>query len=402
LKIVSSGSVSLFNINSADSLGNQLFGADITAAGDVTITNAFFSHNQSVTFDPCTQEMEFFGYGLNVATPGAISLDGVVANFNNLWGAQLDNNLGDPTVSNSVFVFNSQFNNNISDSDIFIDDTGLIIDATGLVSIYNTEAIENRLIGATITSQSDVFIDQSRFLDNRGFTCSLNWCPDGSITYHGYGLQVTTPGHIEVTNTNASGNNLFGAQLNGGTVTVTGGTYNDNRMGDGLIINATNGATLTNVTAVNNGGDGVQVESACGNVIQVTGGTFTDNELYGIRVINSTLNLDGAQDFDPANGSGNVFAEGACALVIVTPPATSNTSAFVNGLYTGGALREFRNHLPDKGFSVAKNNNTASTPAFVNASYSDNQKAPKTYTHRMSRRVANHSSLMSRWVRGMV
>ena len=328
LKIVSTGDVTLFNINDANSLGNQLFGADITAEGDVTIGDAFFSNNQSVTFVPGHDELTFYGYGLKVVTPGDINLDLVVANFNNLWGGSL--------TGGEVVVTNSQFNNNISDSNIFIDDTGLIVNASGHVELFNVEAKENRLIGARITAQGPVFITQGNFIDNRGFTCSLNWCPAGSITYHGYGLQVTTPSLIIVTDTNASGNNLFGAQLNGGEVTVTGGTFNDNRLGDGLIINATNNVTLTNVTAVNNGGDGVDVTGACGMTVQVTGGTFTGNDLYGLKVVNAILNMDGTQVF-ANNGSGDFFtAPGNCtvavALLALQAPGTlgSSTTLSVN------------------------------------------------------------------------
>ncbi len=164
LQVVSTGSVSLYNINSADSVANQLFGADITAVQDVTIVNSFFSGHQTVTFDPC-DGLTFYGYGLNVVTAGDIDLNYVAANYNNLWGASL--------TGNNVIIANSQFNNNVSDSNIFIDDTGLIVNASGYVDIYKSEAKENRLIGATITAGGDVYIELSDFNDNRGFTCSL-------------------------------------------------------------------------------------------------------------------------------------------------------------------------------------------------------------------------------------
>jgi hypothetical protein len=388
LQIVSTGSVSLANVNDANSVGNQLFGVDITAEQNVTIVDSFFSGNQSVSLAPGA--VTFFGYGLNVVTQGDVALNGVVANFNQLWGGSL--------TGHNVFVYNSQFNNNISDSTLFIDDTGLIVNASGFVDLYRVEAKENRLIGATITAAGDVFIAESTFIDNRGFTCLFDWCPADGIVYHGYGLQVTTPGLIQVTSTNASDNNLFGAQLNGGVVTVTDSTFNDNRLGDGLIINATDNVTLTNVTAVNNGGDGIQVTSVCGKIVQVTGGTFTDNDLYGIRVINSTLNLDGTQVF-ANNGSGNVFTQGACAMVTNTTTTNANTPAFVNGSYTGD-YKTLRNHRRDKGLTVFTAKPTSSV-AFVNVSYSNDQQVLRNYTHRVSRKVANHDRLMFKWVRGM-
>lgn len=315
LKIVSTGSVTLENINDADSVGNQLFGADVTAVEDVTILNSFFSGHQSVTFTPCLG-LTFYGYGLNVVTQDDIFLNFVTANYNNLWGASL--------TGNNVSVYNSQFNNNVSDSNIFIDDTGLIVNAGGYVDIFRVEAKENRLIGATITAAGDVFITDSTFTDNRGFTCLYDWCPEGSIVYHGYGLQVTTPGLIQVRGTNASNNNLFGAELNGGLVTVENSIFDNNQFGNGLTVNATDNVTLTNVTATNNGGNGVEVNGVCEKVVQVNGGTFSDNALYGLKVLNATLNLDGAQTF-ANNGSGNVFTD-TSTCVIVTPTVTTSTT----------------------------------------------------------------------------
>jgi hypothetical protein len=345
LQIVSTGSVDLTDVNAS---GNQLFGADINAAGAVSIAQSFFSGHQTVTFDP-NQGLTFYGYGLTVVTPGDISLDTVAANFNNLWGGSL--------TGNYVSVYNSQFNDNVSDSNIFIDDTGLIVNATGLVDIYNTEALRNRLIGANITSTAgDVYITNSNFSDNRGYTCSLNWCPEGSIIYHGYGLQVNTPGLIQVTGTNASNNNLFGAQLNGSVVTVESSTFNNNGMGNGLTINASNNVTLTNVTATNNGGNGVDVTGVCEKIVQVNGGTFADNLLYGLNVIYATLNLDGTQIF-ANNGSGNVFTDTSTCIVITTestavsnaqnPPApttittAANTNAVISAVTKPGKTSFF-------------------------------------------------------------
>jgi hypothetical protein len=271
--------------------------------------------------------MTFFGYGLNVVTPGDIFLTEVVANFNNLWGCKL--------TGNNVIIADTQCSNNVSDSDNFIDDTGLLVNATGFVDLYNVDASNNRLIGADITALGPVFIANSTFTNNTGFTCSISSCPPGSITQHGYGLKVTTPSLIMVTNTTVSDNNLFGAELNGGLVTVADSTFNNNALGDGLTINATDNVTLTNVTAVNNGGDGVDVTGVCGKVVQVTGGTFTDNDLYGLSVTNATLSLDGTQVF-ANNTSGNVFTDpGTCVLVVTTPVFTNNTPIDINTKGTG-------------------------------------------------------------------
>lgn len=315
LMIDSSERVTLIGVNASN---NQLFGADIKAKRAVTIIDSFFSGHQTVTFTPCLG-LTFYGYGLTVVTPDDITLNGVEANFNNLWGASL--------TGDDIDVFSSQFNNNVSDSNIFIDDTGLIVNAADDVVIFDVEANENRLIGAVITAGGDVFITDSFFNDNRGYTCLYDWCPEGSITYHGYGLQVTTPGEIFVSGTNANNNNLFGATLNGGLVEVENSTFNNNGMGNGLNINATDNVTLTNVKAMKNGGNGVVVDGACQKIVQVTGGTFSDNVLYGLKVLDATLNLDGTQTF-ANNGSGNVFTDtGTCVIVIPTSVETLNVES---------------------------------------------------------------------------
>lgn len=302
-----------------DASNNQLFGADIKAVGKVTITNSFFSGHQTVTFTPCLG-LTFYGYGLTVVTPDDITLNGVQANFNNLWGASL--------TGDDIVVYHSQFNNNVSDSNIFIDDTGLIVNAADDVEIFDVEANENRLIGAVVTAGGDVFVIDSFFNDNRGYTCLYDWCPEGSITYHGYGLQVTTPGEIYVSGTQANNNNLFGAALNGGLVEVEDSAFNNNQFGDGLIVNATDNVTLTNVTALNNGGDGVDVDGVCQKIVTVTGGTFSDNALYGLKVLDATLNLDGTQTF-ANNGSGNVFTDTSTCAVIPTATAITQTTPTV-------------------------------------------------------------------------
>jgi len=317
LQVVSTGEVQVINVNAND---NQFFGADVKAVEDVTILNSFFSGHQSVV-NKWTPDAVFYGYGLTVVTDGDISVGsvlqhGVTANQNNLWGASL--------TGNDVTVYNSQFNNNVSDTLIFIDDTGLLVNAAGLVDIWRVEAIENRLLGATITSEGDVFIAESTFTGNRGVTCVVEGCtPDLPITYHGIGLQVTTPGSIEVTDTNVNDNRLVGAELNGGAVTIGNSTFNNNDMGNGLTINATDAITLTNVTASNNNSNGVEVNGVyCDQIVQVNGGTFSDNVLYGFTVLNATLNLDGTQTF-ANNGSGNVFTDTSTCVVRTNNPTTT-------------------------------------------------------------------------------
>lgn len=310
LKINSGSAVTLANVAANN---NQLFGADILAVGTVSITTGFFSGTQSIVYDPCSG-IDFKGYGLTVVSKTAdILLDGVTANFNNLWGASLEGYY--------ISVVNSQFNNNISDSTQFIDDTGLIITQHGTgdsnyVFVNNTEALNNRLIGATIKADGDVYVFNSNFNGNQGVTCSLAWCPAGSQTYHGYGLNVETPGLIYLYGVNASNNNLFGANLQGSTITVENSTFSNNVYGSGLIVNATGPVTLTNVTAANNGVNGAEVNST-GSCVAVIGGAFTGNAQYGLSVSGAPLSLDGTQTFG-GNGSGDYQGTVGVCMVLVT------------------------------------------------------------------------------------
>jgi hypothetical protein len=345
LMIVSSDDVTLFNVTAND---NQFYGADIQAQGFVFIQNAFFSGHQSVLpegvdNDVCSGyqvevadwvDFDFCGYGLKVVTPGDIFLDGVTGNFNNLWGAWLD--------GNNVSVYNSQFNNNVTNSRTFVDDTGMLIFASGLVDIFRTEARENRLYGALIEAEGPVFITESFFTGNQGFICLDMWC--NAREHFGVGLVVTTPDSIFMWDTDVSDNNLFGAVLNGSQVVIENSTFNNNSMGDGLHINATGDVTLTGVTAVNNAGDGVEVNGiTCDQVVHVTGGTFTDNLLYGLAVHNATLIHDGTQVF-ANNGSGDFFND-TCAIILdpsfnigdqSAPPVDTSVNVTTSNTITNG------------------------------------------------------------------
>jgi hypothetical protein len=339
LDIKSKGMVTLTNVSASN---NQHHGANIVAVGNITIQTGFFSGHRAVTFDPCAG-FTFYGYGLTAtSSAGVISLDTVEANFNNLWGASLD--------GMDVTIWNSRFNNNISVTSEFIDDTGLIINSRGdFVLLNNVEAKENRLIGVTIKAVGDVYIvtdipfsdraftvNNSNFSNNAGFTCTLGWCPEGSRIYHGYGLNVVTAGNILVKDITASGNNLYGANLEGSTVTVTGSTFANNQFGNGLTINATGDVTLTNNTATNNGKNGAEVTTAACKVVQVNGGTYSDNDKYGLSVTGGLLTLDGTQIF-ANNGAGNVFENPATCVVVLSsaaPIAASTTSAIVSPVST--------------------------------------------------------------------
>jgi hypothetical protein len=332
--ITSAGSVSLLDVLAN---GNREVGANIVADGRVSIKGSFiggssFSGTTGLTNTTCPGQVgTFCGYGLQVVTPDSIDLQGVVANENFLWGASLN-------AGQNVNIVDSIFNANSTNSPAFIDDTGLLVTSGGSVSLNNVEANDNRLIGAVIDAVGDVSINNSRFSNNKGETIS-----GSATTFHGYGLQVTSDGSIFLNGVTASGNNLFGAQLDAaGDVAVANSFFDNNTTGSltdalgyglgitswqnvfmetvslsgnqlyGANIQATGNAFLDFITATNNGTNGVEVDAAC---TFLNGGTFTGNGEYGISLTNSALNQVGSPVFG-GNGLGDIFpaTPGACPV----------------------------------------------------------------------------------------
>ncbi len=335
MDINSGGAVTLANVVAN---GNREEGVDIVAAGAVTIGNSVFSGMKEI------EDTEFLGFGLRVVTPAEINIDSVTANDNFLWGAWLDG--GGP-----IAVANSIFNANTTESPGFIDDTGLFIYGDNIVSLFNVTASENRLYGAWIEAAGNVSINQSTFNNNRGVTDTGT-----GNTFHGHGLFIDTDADILINNTNATGNMLFGAELNaGGQVAISAdiGSTSDfsntstgaaDGEGQSLLITSGGNTSLTNVvlnnnqtfgaeiqaggfvwldnvTANDNGIDGVALQATCTHLL---GGTYSDNGQYGLNLGNSALNLLVPPTFS-GNGAGDIFPE--------NPP----TCSFSFGGSTGGA-----------------------------------------------------------------
>jgi len=334
LDIVSDGSVSLFNVLANT---NREAGATIKANGRVTLVNSSFSDTKS------TKGSAFFGYGLQVESGCAIDLDTVTSNDNFLWGASL-NAVGDVSIINSIF------NANTTASPGFIDDTGLLITSGGKVSINNSKADDNRLIGATINAQGDVAINNSSFSNNKGVTLDSA----GNQTFHGYGLQVVTPGNISLNGVIASNNTLFGAHLesgldvnilnsdfsnqtsgsatdqtgrgleviSGGSVILDTVTLNNNQT-FGANIQAVDGIFLDTVTATGNGQNGVEVKGNCTTLFLI-GGTYSNNGQYGLSITDLQLNQSGSPIF-ATNGAGDIFQNPTTCVFPASTPFTPPT-----------------------------------------------------------------------------
>jgi hypothetical protein len=332
LDIITDGSVSLLNVIANE---NREAGATIDAAGSVSIENSTFNGTKAIVGS------NFLGYGLTVVSQDVINLNTVTANDNFLWGAML-------TATGDVSITNSIFNANTTESPGFIDDTGLLVFSQANVSIANSHADDNRLIGAVIEAVGDVSISNSTFNSNNGVTLD----GAGTPTFHGYGLQAVTDGSIFIDGVTASGNTLFGAHLEaGGNVLVANSDFSNQTSGDantltgrgleivsggnallqnvtlnnnqtfGADIQAGGGVLLENVTADGNGTTGVELQTNCGTLILI-GGTYQNNGQYGLSILNTAINQIAAPVF-ANNTAGNIFNDpGTCVFSPSTPPTT--------------------------------------------------------------------------------
>ena len=330
LDIVNDGAVALSDVLANS---NREAGATINAGGRVSIARSFFSDTKAI------QGSNFLGYGLQIVTPDAIDLESVTANNNFLWGAKLN-------AGGDVAIANSFFNANTTESPGFIDDTGLLVTSGGFVSIINSQANDNRLLGATINAANDVSIQNSTFSSNNGVTLDST----GKQVFDGYGLQVVTPGSIFLDTVTASDNTLFGAHLDGAFVKVSNSTFNNQTSGsatdltgrgleiisDGVVLlqnvtlnnNQTFGANiqaggdieLNAVTATLNGTDGIEVVGSCTTLFLING-TYSNNGQYGLSVTNAALNQSGSPVF-AANGAGDIFQDPGTCVFPVSAPTT--------------------------------------------------------------------------------
>jgi len=272
VKVESGGEVDLFDTSASF---NEIFGADVTAAGPVYIDIGVFSGNVSYSYK-CGKTTANGGYGLKVVSQDSIFVDygttdgdGIQANDNYEFGAYLE--------GKTVEVSYSQFDNN--GYGLKVINHAYEGGSNGYVSLQTVEANNNKLFGADIQADGWVVIRDSFFDGNKSYTYSCK-----GTTYSGYGLKVVGTS-VELGNTSASGNNLFGASLTSTTfnVIVDGGVFSNNgsnagNTGKGLEVNSFTSVTLANVTAENNQLFGADVHAK--DFVNVTDSVFNGNTAY--------------------------------------------------------------------------------------------------------------------------
>jgi hypothetical protein len=291
---------STIDLNNVVASYNGTNGAYLTAEGNITVTNSTFDENVHFNYpqDP----------GLYAKSNGGnITLTDVSADGND-YGAGavlITNNIGVIDVIDDVT--GSQFNDNgtfgiqaqSQDGDVTLD---------GITASYN------KVKGAYLASYGlgNIFIvNNSIFVENGSYGIYTK-TSQGDINLD----FVTVTGDNGVDDGTSEPDNLtdYGAVLvteNGGNVLVSDSAFNLNTE-VGLRIIASGLVELLNVTADQNGGNGVEVystytdapvcpgEEVVNIAVSIDGGTFTNNGDYGLMVKpgpEGTLDFVSSPDF---------------------------------------------------------------------------------------------------------
>lgn len=352
LDILTSGNVLLTAVDVFSNRSGAVINTASNGTGSIFISDSSFGDNNS-NGNAWT--------GLHAESGNVITLSNVVASYNGTNGAYLTAN-GDINVTDSTFSENVHFNfpqdpglyakskgGNITLLNVFADgnDYGagavLITESNGAVDVTDAQFNENGLFGVQAqTKDGDISLD--------GITASFNKVKGAYLTSYGignifvstgnfvengsYGIyantslggidldQITVTGDNKVDNGAAGADDLtnIGAFLkttSGGPISVNESAFNLNTE-TGLVIVTSGQVDLVDVTADQNGGNGVEVYSnytygcMCPNEspssvnVFVDGGTFTNNGKYGLQVLPGT---QGSLTFvNPPTTAATVFA----------------------------------------------------------------------------------------------
>lgn len=321
--ILTNGSVTLSNIYARD---NGFYGASITndaAVRLVRLNSGEFNYNSSG--------------GVFIQSSGSISINRVNASFNNGTGVELTN-VSSPSTFQPISIINDArkigmegngFQNNVI--------TGLIINATGKVTLNNVEAAGNGVNGAqvlnNILGSADVIISNSYFDDN---------------LVSGFGLHINSLGAITLNKGSSSGNFLegafidnFGAQLViKKAITIRNFVF-DNNGSDGLNVLSNGAIGISNLSASGNGGNGASLQNETGtgfvNLLVTTGtiNQFSNNGGYGLYIssngataLSRVYALDNADYGVTINNQGSLTGGG----VTISGGEMSGSGNMNNGL----------------------------------------------------------------------
>lgn len=316
LDVLSDGNIDLDNVtvnnNSAGAVLDSTYGA-----GYVNVSDSAFG-DSNTTGNTWT--------GLHIDSGSAITLNNVIASYNGTNGAYLDA-VGDITVANGAFNNNVQSNfpqdpgiyasssgGNITLTDVVANNNQfgagavLLTSGTGNVSVSGTSQFnDNGTFGIQAKTYSgNITLTDVEASNNTSKGAYLKAHGLGNVFVTGglfvenghYGIYATSnAGEVNVEDVTITGNDVtkVGAFLSGQNVFVSDSIFQLNTEA-GLVIVAKEQVDLVNVTADQNGVNGVEVYTSqtngCiypgGNVVNIAvnvdAGTYTNNGEYGLAV----------------------------------------------------------------------------------------------------------------------
>lgn len=316
---------------------------DVTS-GNVQVTNSDFGNGTLAGAN------NYSGLIVN-STAGDITLNGVTSDFNHGYGAILDAQSGNALVTNSTFVntklytmddgstlqgwYDFAWESDYSDwqwGDTLDGGNGLIVDASGNITVDGVAANSNQYSGASLYSKNgQISVLDSEFLTNGMFDSVYGgglFADSGVDWWNGVITCLVSSGcDITLTNVNVNDNYGRGALIEAGAggITVQGASYFDRNGWTGLTaytgnwindcpVGAVCDVTLTDVTAEFNASNGVYIDMYSGNV-SAANSIFSSNDSTGfyawtgqgnINLTDSSSSSTGGYGFDVYTDEGNI------------------------------------------------------------------------------------------------
>jgi hypothetical protein len=350
LIIYTSGSVLITNLVSTGSLSGT----------GLIIRNTFATSPFSVTLNNVNMSNNGSWLGGYIESKGTITVNGVVASGNGLYGLQLKNDgagstgsiVVKGTLGKNIFDGNAiglwvQTSRNVSlstlqsngnsgrgiivegigtSSNVILSgveavnngDQGIGISTTGTVTISKTVASENGNNGLNIDNTSAITA-KTVLISNSIFNTNLN---------SGNGVQVKSVGTITLTGVIANENAISGASLNNSVISlvsqipqainVSKSTFNGNSE-IGIKISSQRKITLSNINAIQNIGTGIYAENTTSTVmspIAVSGTIRVMGNGAGINLQSTGIVIASGIMAVGNTGTGiNIGSEGAVTLL---------------------------------------------------------------------------------------
>jgi hypothetical protein len=278
-----------------------------------------------------------YNSGLYVSTVNDIVIDNLTASNNGVSqyvvGAELYSVLGDIELLGS-----NHFEGNINN--------GLYIEAiNGSITAENIIASNNG-IGNTYAPGAELYAASLNLTGNNEF-----------VGNNDTGLIADTSGDITIMNINASNNGIPGFYGSGaelysiGMVTITGINVFSGNTSEGLVIEAGGGASVSNITALNNSGSGLELFANTDSYVDCGSVLNNGNWQIDASLVTGSLTLAGV-DFggDPDN---NVSIDGS-QLTLVSNTCFSYPDYYGEGnLGSGGSGgNKGVSYLDDSPFTV--------------------------------------------------